>query len=170
MAFSWLSKGICTEHCIPNKLICLSCCKSSTCSVGWIKQSATLLLVTQISFTLLYLMKPTLYLFPNFPYLFLVLHNFEKSTGNVIVCDIWCLISKHRTKYLTGGPEGPGGPLLSWEQVHAWGRAGQSRSTLYKKSTGKIFQNNFLFFKLPIYLYLLKVNHQYACNSPKSLI
>lgn len=32
---------------------------------------------------------------------------------------------------LTGGPAGPGGPLLSWVQVQALGMAGQSASFLW---------------------------------------
>lgn len=32
---------------------------------------------------------------------------------------------------LTGGPAGPGGPLLSWVQVQALGKAGQSTSFLW---------------------------------------
>lgn len=33
--------------------------------------------------------------------------------------------------WLTGGPAGPGGPLLSWVQVQALGKAGQSTSFLW---------------------------------------
>lgn len=35
------------------------------------------------------------------------------------------------TVVLTGGPAGPGGPLLSWVQVQDLGRAGQSASFLW---------------------------------------
>lgn len=43
------------------------------------------------------------------------------------------LISNSVTEHwsLTGGPEGPGGPLLSCEQVQAWGMGGHCSSTLW---------------------------------------
>ena len=39
-------------------------------------------------------------------------------------------VSEEEACVLTGGPEGPGGPLLSCEHVQAWGMEGHCSSTL----------------------------------------
>ena len=51
------------------------------------------------------------------------------SKSTLTACEwvfVWCICVR-----LTGGPAGPGGPLLSWVQVQALGMAGQSASFLW---------------------------------------